>query len=246
MARDLEPRVEEMGDVLGLEVVYRDPGVGVFGLHNALFRIGDQFLEVVSPVRDGTSAGRFLERRGGDGGYMVILQTPDLAAQRRRVEELGVRVVWETRFDDIATIHLHPRDLGGAIVSLDEARPPESWRWAGPTWQATEPSGVVSRICGATLQSEDAARLAGRWAEVLGREAGHAEDGACAIALDGAALRFEKARDARGQGLVEIQLETPEPGRVVEAARRRGLPAGDDRVELCGARFRLLPSAGRH
>ena len=28
-----------------------------------------------------------------------------------------------------------PRDVGGAIVSLDRPLPPASWRWAGPGWE---------------------------------------------------------------------------------------------------------------
>ncbi|TFG92391.1 MAG: hypothetical protein E4H11_09500, partial [Myxococcales bacterium] len=86
VARELEPVVEALCDVLDVEVAYRDPGVGVFGLHNALMPLGDSFLEVVSPERLGTTAGRLLERRGGDGGYMVIVQSQARKADRARVE----------------------------------------------------------------------------------------------------------------------------------------------------------------
>jgi len=243
VAQELEPRIREIGRVFGLPVAYRDPGVGVFGLENALFAIGDQFLEVVSPRQPGTSAGRFLERRRGDGGYMVILQTRDLAGQRSRLERLGVRVVWETSLEDIATIHLHPRDVGGAIVSLDEAVPAASWRWAGPEWRRAVRTDVVSRIAGATLQAEDPAALSARWAQVLDAEAGFVGDGAYAIALEGGWLRFAKAKDDRGDGLAELELEGPDPARALEAARSLGLPSGDDFVNLCGTRFRLRPGA---
>src|SRR3989442_15299063 len=90
VARDLEPVVADLCGVLGIEVAFRDPGVAAFGLHNAVMPIGNTFLEVVSPVRDGTTAGRLLERRGGDGGYMVILQTADLEADPRRLATPGV------------------------------------------------------------------------------------------------------------------------------------------------------------
>src|SRR5215813_11402573 len=63
VARQLAPVVDAFREVFGLEVCYRDPGVGKYGLENALFPIGDGFLEVVAPVRDGTTAGRFLDRR---------------------------------------------------------------------------------------------------------------------------------------------------------------------------------------
>ncbi len=53
VTRELAPVVETLEQVLAVEVCFRDPGVGVFGLENALFPIGDTFLEVVSPVREG-------------------------------------------------------------------------------------------------------------------------------------------------------------------------------------------------
>src|SRR5713226_5795789 len=101
VAHDLEPVVADLCAVLGIDVAFRDPGVREFGLHNAVMAIGDTFLEVVSPVQPDTTAGRYLERRGGDGGYMVILQCDDLDADRRRVADLGIRVVWQIDLPDM-------------------------------------------------------------------------------------------------------------------------------------------------
>src|SRR5438128_11320321 len=108
------------------------------------------------------------DRGGGAGGDLVILQTVDLSADRARLAALGVRIVWQVELDDIATVHLHPRDIGGAIVSLDQPVPPESWRWGGPEWRARVRTGVVGGITSATLQAEDPSRLAARWAGRLG------------------------------------------------------------------------------
>src|SRR4051812_7215902 len=83
-ARELDPVVERLRGALRLGEPYADPGVGYFGLRNAVFAIGDTFLEIVSPQREGTSAGRHLDRRGGDGGYMVMFQVEDLRAARNR------------------------------------------------------------------------------------------------------------------------------------------------------------------
>ena len=47
--------------MLDLEVGFRDPGVELFGLRNAVIPVGDTFLEVVSPIKEGTTAGRLLE-----------------------------------------------------------------------------------------------------------------------------------------------------------------------------------------
>lgn len=237
VARDLERAVDDLCGVFGIEVAYRDPGVGVFGLHNAVMPIGDTFLEVVSPTRDDASAARFLARHG-DGGYMVIVQSDDLAADRRRLEELSVRIVWETSFDDIATIHLHPRDPGGAIVSLDESRPPASWRWAGPRWEACARTDRVREISGVTLAARDPEALASRWGRVLDRPVARRGE-LREIDLDRGAIRFTPDRDGRGDGFAEIEIAAVDRTKIAEAARARGLEARDAAVRICGARFVL-------
>ena len=52
VAEKLAPVEAELCQVLGVEVCYRDPGVGHFGLENALFPVGNQLLEVVAPVQE--------------------------------------------------------------------------------------------------------------------------------------------------------------------------------------------------
>src|SRR6185369_3772009 len=95
VCKDLESSREELCDILGIEVAYRDPGVAKWGLVNVVCPIGHDFLEIVTPEQPGTSAGRYIERRKGDGGYMVIIQVPDAKAERARVTGLGVRAVAE-------------------------------------------------------------------------------------------------------------------------------------------------------
>jgi hypothetical protein len=68
VAAELEPVAARLRSELGLGEPYHDAGVGQFGLHNAVFSVGDTFLEVVAPTRPATTAGRYLERRGGDSG----------------------------------------------------------------------------------------------------------------------------------------------------------------------------------
>ena len=72
VAEKLAPVEAELTDVLGIAVCYNDPGVAHFGLENALLPIGNQLLEVVAPIQENTAGGRYLTRRGGNGGYMVI------------------------------------------------------------------------------------------------------------------------------------------------------------------------------
>ena len=116
-------------------------------MHNALLTIGDQFLEVVSPTTAGTTAGRLLDKRGGDGGYMAIFEVDDLDRRVAALDDAGVRVVWRVDLPDIRARHLHPRDVGGAIVSIDQPVPNGSWRWAGP-WRPHAETSVVTAIAG--------------------------------------------------------------------------------------------------
>jgi hypothetical protein len=238
VARELAPVVADLRAVLGLGEGFRDPGVGEFGLHNSVMAVGTTFLEVVSPVREGTTAGRFLDKRGGDGGYMVILQSADLAADRRRLTALGVRIVWEVTLEDIATIHLHPRDLGGAIVSLDQPRPSESWRWAGPGWQGRARMDVVRAITRVTLEAADPSRLATRWAEVLGLAAPRRAGDALELALDPGAIRFVAGSDGR-EGIVAVALAATDGARALATARERGLATSGRSISIGGVRFDL-------
>jgi catechol 2,3-dioxygenase-like lactoylglutathione lyase family enzyme len=240
VASDLESAIDDIRSVLGVAVAYRDPGVGTFGLENALFAIGGTFLEVVSPMKPDTTAGRLLERRNGDGGYMAIFEVDDLLAERRRVLDLGVRIAWEVTLDDAATIHLHPKDVGGAIVSLDSMVPPTTWKWAGPDWQDTLQMDVVSEITGIELQSDDSAAMATRWGEVLDRPRIDGPDGECWVQVDTGTVRFVKASDGRGDGLSGIDLRATDRERLLRQARERGLPVKGDGVTICGTQFRIV------
>jgi hypothetical protein len=229
VARRLAPVVDELRSKLGLEVCHRDPGVGKYGLENALFPIGDKFLEVVAPVREGTTAGRYLDRRGGDGGYMVITQCEDLAPRRRRCEAVGVRIANEIGYPEYRELQLHPRDVGAAMLSFGwqagATSPGGPWHPAAYDGRAPLPAGFVRSMTAAELQSEDPERLARRWSEVMERPV-ERRDGHRVIALDDATLRFVEATDGRGEGLGGLDLASAEPSRA-------GL------VQVSGIRFRL-------
>jgi hypothetical protein len=207
VARDCDQVAADLQRTFGWPRPFRDPGVARFGLCNAVFAAGDTFVEVVAPVEPGTAAGRYLERRGGDGGYMAIFQVPDLAAARRRVADLGVRVVWTADLPDIAGTHLHPKDVPGAIVSLDWADPAESWRWAGPSWTGHAPEHAPGGVTGLTIGVSDPFGAARRWAAVLGVPAGR--DGGTAVvelAASGQRLRFTPAPPDHGEGITAVRF----------------------------------------
>jgi Glyoxalase-like domain len=207
VAGDCEAVAGELRRTFDWAEPFHDPGVGVFGLRNAVFAAGDTFVEVVAPLRPDTTAGRYLQRRGGDGGYMAIFQMPDMTAARQRLADLGVRVVWTADHDDMAGTPLHPKDVPGAIVSLDWADPPESWRWAGPAWTGGAPDHDPGGLAGVTVEVDDPSAAARRWAAVLGL--GATEEGGSAqveLASAGQRLRFVPATSGRGAGITEVAL----------------------------------------
>ena len=229
VASELEPAVLALRRELGLEEPYRDPGVAEFGLVNAVFALGDCFLEVVSPTRADAPAARYLARRGGDGGYMLMFDLEDLEGARLRAEQAGVRVVWAIDLPDISDSHLHPVDMGGAIVALDCSRPFGSWRWGGPGWTGQTGAGAPGRLAGVTMAVADPPRVADRWREVLGVQP--ANGAPAAVAVEDAQIGFVQA-DSSANGLCELSLELPEDTR-----------RGRERVELGGVGLRLAPLA---
>ena len=223
VAHDLEAVVRALGDALGIEVAFRDPGVATFGLHNAVLPVGNQFIEVVSPTREGTAGGRQLERLGGDGGYMVICHTGDHARARQRVLDLGVRTVIDAEDHGYRIMQLHPSDTGGSFLEIDfqtGGEDPEGpWNPAGVDWQRARHTEVVNGITAVTVQSKDPDSTAARWAEITALDVIDRS-----LALDNATVTFV---DGPVDSLAAVTL----------AATDRSRAGG--RRTICGVEFRL-------
>lgn len=217
-AADLARAEQELEGLLGVERCFRDPGVGHFGLHNALFAVGDQFLEIVAPLRDGTTAGRLLAKRGGDCGYMVLFQTDDLASVEARAAEHEVRVVFEAIGEGIRGLHLHPKDVPGAIVSIDESDEPAEWPWAGPSWRDHVVTDTVAAIVGVEVADDDPSTVADAWARVLGVDAIDRT-----IAVDDASIRFVSPLPGGRQGLVGLDVRATDRSLVGSTAELLGV-----------------------
>ena len=215
IAPDLDPVVEELCDTFGLQVCFHDPGVAEFGLRNALLLVGDQFIEVLSPIREGTTVQRLLDKRNGAGGYMAIFEVDDLDDRLDHLADNAVRVVWAGDLPDIRGRHLHPADVGGTLVSIDQPVPNGSWRWGGPEWQARSDElladAVVTGIAGAAVSAIDPDAMRRRWEEIgLDRDVTFAQAG------------------PRGDGLDEVLLVAADRSRVGE------------RTEIGGVTFTLV------
>lgn len=244
IARELAPVVDDIREVFGLEVAYRDLAVKTFGLENAVFPVGSQFLEVVAPIREGTAGGRYLDRRGGDGGYMVICQCDDHAPRKRRAAELGIRKALEHDEPEFRIMQLHPRDTGGCFLEIDEQLGDNAldgpWAPAGKNWRAAVRTEVVRGIAAAEIQTPDPADLAARWGRIVELPVKDNATGQPSLHFDNAVVRFVKDTDGRGEGLGGVDLLVADRARLLAAAERRGKRVADDLVQICGVRFRLV------
>jgi hypothetical protein len=233
---------QEFVDTLGVAIGFHDPGIKNIGLHNTLMPIGTQLLEIVAPITEGTTAERYLERRHGAGGYMVITQTDDHPPRRARVEELGIRIVGQFHDEDFTNMQLHPADTGGSFLEIDQQvggeDPMGPWSPAGRNWQQAIRTDRVSAITAAEIQCEDPEKVATRWSEIVEIERADV-DGVPTIPLENAALRFVEPTDGRGEGLAGIDLACSQPDVVRAAAEERKLPVADDHVVLVGMRCYL-------
>ena len=93
----------------GLRVVFLDLG-------------GDGYVELLEPVDEGTTIGRYLENNGG-GIHHVAFATDDIEAALETAREAGVELIDEDPRDgawghDVA--FLHPKDTGGALIEFVE------------------------------------------------------------------------------------------------------------------------------
>ena len=246
VAEKLAPVVEDLKSIFGLEVYFVDAGVGVFGLENALFPVGSNFFEVVAPTKDNTAAGRFLQRRNGNGGYMVICQCDSRETQqarKARAEELGVRIAWERDIHGFQCMQLHPGDTGGAFFELDwdpKNEPEGHWEPAGGDgWDTARRTDVVSSYSAVEMQSQDPRSMAERWADIAGIPLKQDDQGRTILALENADVRFVEATDGRGDGLGGIDIAVADTQRLLTTAEQRGCRVSDEQVDVCGVRFYL-------
>ena len=237
VAEDLAPVKQALFGLLGLDDAFVDEGVGQFGLENIVMSIGTTFLEVVSPVQPGTTAGRLLERRGGDGGYMVIVQVDDLTAEAARLQATGIRKVWETDSPTARAraLHMHPRDVPGAIPSMDQMTPPEAWYWAGTDWE-TRAARHVSAITGVQIQCSAPLEVAEKWSLAYDRPI-ILRTGTPVLQFEEGEVRFVEDRDGRGTGIQALDMRATDMVAIAAAAKRLELPRQDQSVTVCGTQI---------
>ena len=235
VAPALGPAEADITAVLGVPVCYRDPNVAAYGLENALWPMGPDILEVVAPTRDGTAAGRFIERSGGRGGYMVICDCDDSAAIEAHANAMGVRTANLIRHPGYRGAQLHPRDCRAAMLefSTTEGGAPLDGPYhpAGEDWPKQVEVDALPRLVAAEIAGPDPAALAAHWAAIF------------RVALaEGPSIRLERGRIDFIVGDTErldgLRIAVADPAATRAVAEQRGL-LRDGTIWLSGVRIML-------
>ncbi len=247
VAAELKPAIHNLKTILGVEVCYVDPHVDIFGVENSLLALGTNFIEVVAPIREKTAAGRYLERRGGDGGYMIITQAGSAEYQkacRKRAEKMGIRVAYEDTHATGNFMQFHPADTGGSFFELDwDEHNDHQGNWApagGTGWESFVKTDVIAAIKAAELQSPDPDALARRWSAITDIPVQPGPAGHPQMQLNNGAIRFVEITDGRGEGLGAIDIEAGDSQQLLQAAEQCGFRISDTQVIICGMRFNLV------
>ena len=237
---EIDLLADSICDLFELKRTFSDPELIVFGLQNVLIPLGDTFLELVTPVKENTSAERFLKKRRGDGGYMVIVDSVDLEKERKRLENAKMDIVWyeNRRSDDIhgQSLHLHPKQVGGAILSIDNMNPLSSWLWAGTEWEKDINKSLVSHLSGVNICSPNPDRLLSNWETALGKKR---SIGGNSIELEGSNINFVVNSQSQSEYISAFQIHTVNRSVIEKRAASRGNLINNN-IHLGGVDFLLI------
>jgi hypothetical protein len=248
VCKDLESSAKELCDTLGIEIAYRDPGVGKWGLANVVCPTGRDFLEIVSPIQPGTTARPNNQPPSAHGGYMVILQVPDAVKERERITALGVRAVEKKDLAEYKYTHFHPSDTAGVLLSIDQTIAPAGvdpalwWPPAAKDWLPHARANVTNGLAGVEIQAADPDAAGALWSKILNRPI----EGDIIRLDDDGEIRFVPIADGRGPGVSAFDVRVVDRDRVLKAVRKRHdptathIPMSPAQIELCGCRINLV------
>lgn len=236
----IEPAASQIAAILGLNICYRDPHVGKYGLENVLLPVDTTLLEIVAPTEPGTAAGRFLEKTGGRGGYMAIFCCDDPDARGRHAATLGVRTANVIDHAPYHGVQLHPRDCRGAFIELNHTAGSDNIRGpyppAGPDWAKAIRTDTTQAIVAVEMQSPDPADLATHWGRILELPVSSAADGASELKLPNASFRFVQGVN---EAMTALTFKVMDAEKVREAAKAQGVSCTADGFSLAGVTFKL-------
>lgn len=119
--RDLEAAARWYETTLGARVVHRER-IDSDGVEEALVRVADSYVQLLTPTRDDSPVAKYLERRG-EGLHHVGFRVSDCAAALEAMRDAGAALIDErprpgSRGTTVAFVH--PKSAFGTLVELVE------------------------------------------------------------------------------------------------------------------------------
>jgi methylmalonyl-CoA/ethylmalonyl-CoA epimerase len=119
--RDLEAAISYYRDTYGIDVDHREV-VETDGVEEALLKVADSYVQLLTPVRDDSPVAKYLENRG-EGLHHIGYRVASCADALERVKAEGHRVIDEaprpgSRGTTVAFIH--PKTAFGTLIELVE------------------------------------------------------------------------------------------------------------------------------
>jgi methylmalonyl-CoA/ethylmalonyl-CoA epimerase len=116
---DLEAAIAYYRETFGAEVTHREV-VERDGVEEALLRVAESYIQLLTPVSDDSTVAKFLERKG-EGLHHVGYRVDDCAAALDAVKAQGGRMIDESprpgsRGTTVAFVH--PKGAFGTLVEL--------------------------------------------------------------------------------------------------------------------------------
>jgi methylmalonyl-CoA/ethylmalonyl-CoA epimerase len=118
---DLDAAIELHTAAYGMELVHRET-VAEQGVEAVLLDVGENHVELLSPLSEDTPVGRFLAKRG-PGLHHVAYQVEDIDVALATLREQGLRLIDEqprTGIRASRVAFLHPSASGGVLTELVE------------------------------------------------------------------------------------------------------------------------------
>ena len=118
---DLEAAIDLHVNAYGMEVVHRET-VESQGVEAVLLDVGENHVELLSPLGEETPVGKFLAKRG-PGLHHVAYQVTDIEATLASLRDSGVRLIDESPRIGIRgsrVAFLHPSASGGVLTEIVE------------------------------------------------------------------------------------------------------------------------------
>ena len=116
---DLEAAIKYYGDVFGAEVDHREV-VESDGVEEALLKVADSYVQLLTPTRDDSTVAKFLANKG-EGLHHVGYRVADCATALNQAVEAGAKAIDAqprpgSRGTTVA--FLHPKTAFGTLIEL--------------------------------------------------------------------------------------------------------------------------------